>query len=193
MTPKKATAKRRKKPGPKKGQKRAKYTQREGVRTRHADGSATVVVGRQTLAVLDDLENLSGWTDEELIAGRKHNGKHGAGRALPKIVPIRVHQELVSRVTTRAKHRFAAELDYAVKKHIQIIKMIDPEDPTPTQLKAIEMLYERILGKPTEHVALYNGGEMPAWQKAVAAGIVGSVGEGPDDDIVDGEIVEESG
>ena len=160
------------------------------VRTRRKDESATIQVGRQTLAVIEGTEDLSDWTDDELIAGFKAGGRNGQGKLPPKIVPIRVHQELVSRVTQTAKHRFAAELHYAVDKHMQIIKLIDPSDPTPTQLKAIEMLYERILGKPTEHVALYNGGEIPAWQKAVAAGIVGSDQEA-EEQIIDGEIVEE--
>jgi len=158
------------------------------VRTKRNDGSGTILVGRQTLAVLEGEEDLSSWTDEELIAGRKHNGKNGNGRALPAIVPIRVHQELVSRVTQQARHTFAAELKYAVEKHMKIIKHIDEEDPTPVQLKAIAMLYERILGKPVEHVALYNGGEVPGWKKAVTAGIVGTMEDG---EVIEGEIVGE--
>lgn len=158
---------------------------------RKKGGGNWIRVGRQYLEITSGKEDLSKWTDTDLINGRR-GGKNGK---VPKVLPRAIYDELVRRVVGRAQHQFAAELQYAVQKHIAIIKAIEPTEPTSVQLRAIEMLYERILGKPVEHHALYSGGEMPPWQMAIAQGIVGTADQIPElearGEIVEGELVDD--
>lgn len=79
----------------------------------------------------------------------------------------------------------------------------DPEVGARTKLQAIDLLVNRVIGKPHESVALdiTADGGAPGWQKvfaqgiAAAAGIVASVDEIPQEsdaaDVVEGEAVEE--
>ena len=77
----------------------------------------------------------------------------------------------------------------------------DPDVSPRVKVHAIEILFDRVLGKPREFVSLDVAvGDVPAWQKAVAQGLVGSVdvirgmeerGEIVEGEIVEGEIVED--
>jgi hypothetical protein len=175
-------------PEPKRMKKRSRIAGGPGVRAQ-ANGTGVVRISRANVNIMTGKEDLTQWSDEDLIRGYRKGMTRGHREPVPKVIPREVFEELCNRILYYAKHTMVAELRYAVEKHIEIIKMIDSENPTGPQIKAIEMLYERVLGKPTEHVAVYSGGELQPWQQAVATGIVGSAEDIPE--LEEGEIVDE--
>jgi hypothetical protein len=156
----------------------------KSVVNRWKDGSGEVRVGKNTVDLMLGVEDVSNWSDEELMWGARRDKQGRRPARMPHVIPLAVYQELVKRMKTKVMHRFAAELTRAVEKHMEVIKAIEPSDGlTPTELKAIEMLYDRVLGKAPEHITIDMGEK---WQSLVAGSIVAT-----DDDIVEGEIVEE--
>lgn len=144
-----------------------KGTPRKSVHYKDKRGRGMVLVGKGTTDMLEGKVDVSTWTDEELIRGAPMSTSH-----VPHVIPLVVHQELQKRVMSEARHRMAAELEYAIEKHIQIIKAIDPSQPSGPQVKALEMLYDRALGKPDEHIT-HTIDESP-FMKALANAVVGT-------------------
>jgi hypothetical protein len=168
-------------PVPKKGDIKAK---RVGKR-----GAGTIRVGRTTMEIIEGKDDLSSWTNDDLIAGFKE------GQKSPAIIPMEVYQELRRRVIQNARHRFTAELEYTLDKLFEIVKGIDTSDPTPAQMKAIEMVKDMVMGRPEEHVDVRI--TVPGWEKAMAAGIVSNAEQIPqlpegEEEIVEGEVVEDA-
>jgi hypothetical protein len=150
-----------------------------------ANGAGMVAVGRKQIDILTGKDDLSDWTDEELMKGSRGRG------VAPTIIPAVVHQELARRIMTRAQHTFVAELTYAIQKHMEIIENKSGEVDPRTELRAIEMLYERVLGRPTESITIKPGGEQEDWMKLMVKAIVPSREEAEKDDIIEGEVVED--
>jgi hypothetical protein len=157
------------------------------------DGSGEIRVGRTIVKMLKGEEDVSSWTTEELIRGAPMNVKQ-----VPTVIPAVVYVELVKRMQAEAQHRFAAELDVAIDMHMAIVKGITTKrtkggekiaiNVTPVQMKAIEMIYDRVIGKPAETVVLHDG-DAP-WMQMMAEGIVGTVG---DANIIDVEVADDAG
>lgn len=155
-----------------------------------------VRVGRTTVQIMKGGEDLSTWTDEELMRGARMKTSR-----IPNVIPMAIYVELINRVTSQVRHRFAAELTVAVEQHMRLIKRRDT--PPAVKLKAIELLYDRVMGKTPDHVVLHDA-DAP-WRKLVASAIVGeasqveeamaelqSSGVVSEGEIVEGEIVEEA-
>jgi hypothetical protein len=135
-----------------------------------ARGGGVVRIGKRTADMLLGRVDFTTWTDEELIAG--YQGKNPrVGGATSGIIPLELHQELARRVMTRAQHRFTAELEYAINKLFAIIKEIDPADPSPVQLKALEMVMDRVLGKAVEVIDVRHTEPKP-YENLIANAIV---------------------
>lgn len=164
-----------------------------------ATGQGHVNVGKGTIDVLTGKEDLTKWSDEELMMGlRPHNNRSGNRRGMalqPRVIPVEIYQELASRIVSRVRHRFAAELEYAVNEHIKIIKAPFDVVPASVKLKAIELLYDRVMGKAEEHVQI--DVRNTKWHRAIAMGIVATeqqaieAAKNEAEDIVEGEIVDE--
>jgi hypothetical protein len=115
-------------------------------------------------------EDLSTWTDEELRRGAR------LGVERPHLIPRDIYLEFVARVQSSVRQRMARELKMAVKVHVKIIKSWDDDPdsvPAAVVLKAIDMLYDRVLGKTPDTVAVYGGGPAP-WEKLVGTAIIPS-------------------
>ena len=141
------------------------------------------------MEIIEGKDDLSSWTNDDLIAGFKE------GQKSPAIIPMEVYQELRRRVIQNARHRFTAELEYTLDKLFEIVKGIDTSDPTPAQMKAIEMVKDMVMGRPEEHVDVRI--TVPGWEKAMAAGIVSNAEQIPqlpegEEEIVEGEVVEDA-
>lgn len=156
------------------------------------DGTGMVQVGKGTVALMTGEDDVSDWTDEELIRGARMNVKR-----LPHMIPRAVFDELNNRIITRVRHRFAAEMEVAVREHIRIINSRKASDAV--KLKAIGMLYDRVLGKPTETVRVEHEGD-PLYLQVVANAIVATPEQAVaaiaaldsgDMDIEEGELVED--
>jgi hypothetical protein len=156
------------------------------------DGSGEIRVGRTVVKMLKGEEDVASWTTDELIRGAPMHVQK-----VPTVIPAIVYVELVKRMQAEAQHRFAAELDVAIDMHMAIVKGIVTKknkrgetiavNVTPVQMKAIEMIYDRVIGKPAETVVLHDG-DAP-WMQMMAEGIVGTL---PDTNVVDVEVVDDA-
>lgn len=148
------------------------------------DGTGEVRIGRTVVRMFKGEEDVATWTDEELMRGAPMSVMR-----IPNVIPMMVYQELVKRITAKVQHRFAAELQMAVNEHMKLIN--GKRVPHAVKLAAIKELYERVLGKPEEHLVVHDG-DAP-WRQMVAQAIVGNDDQAREieGDIVEGELVDD--
>jgi hypothetical protein len=166
-------------------------------------GGAMVKLTPTAAGVIYDGQSLDEW-DEELLRGRRRN-KHGTftGRP-PKVIPAALAKELTRR---RFQRSFLLMADSLVDAALMLRSIVSDKRAEPAdRVRAAELMFNRVLGKPKEAVTLdfQVDDEQPAWQKLMAKGIVASVedaalmldrqrGLEEQGEIVDGELVEEDG
>jgi hypothetical protein len=159
-----------------------------------ADGRGLMKVSPMTRAILNGEEDLSAWSEEELIRGTRR-GKDGRFRKAPKVVPTAVHEELTKRRMSKAHLLLRDSLYDAVALFRQVVN--DPEADTSVRVKAAELICDRVLGKAPQSVSV--GVEIgPRYAGVVASALVGSVEQAralmeaeAEGDVVEGEIVGE--
>ena len=133
---------------------------------------AEVRVGQANAAILAGAEDLSLWTEEELLRGtRKDKNGKWSGRP-PKIVPKAVHQELVQRRMLDAHSLLGENLVKAVQVLVDIAT--DKRADAAVRVKAASLIMDRVLGKVPDKVMLTEDPE-PTWAKAIRAGMVQSL------------------
>ena len=128
-------------------------------------------VGKTNVAILNGEEDVTLWDDEELIRGQRR-AKNGSfvGRP-PKVVPTAVHKEFARRQVEAVRLHLQQNLLAAAEALTAIVN--NPEAEDRDKLKAIDMVFARILGKPQENVSLSFGDEAkPPWLDAIEGGIV---------------------
>lgn len=111
-----------------------------------------VYVGETNQAILSGEEDLSVWSEEELIRGQRRD-KHGrwSGRP-PKVIPKAIHDELVKRKMSQAYGLLRESIYDAVAVLVDVAQ--DEEADATVRLKAAEMILDRTMGKPTETMQL---------------------------------------
>ncbi len=159
-------------------------------------------VGRSTAAVLRGDDDLSTWTLAELTYGARRNHLGHFPRK-PKVIAAAVHDELIRRKMKKAVRLLESKLHAGAKVLVSIIE--DPDATNRDRLKAIQLLFERVLGLPrqTVHLGIDNESIKP-WQRMMVEAIVATEEQAralppkqveneadPDDEIIEGEIVEE--
>jgi len=172
-------------------------------RQRQRDGTSPggplrkrITLSPTSTRVLRGQEDLSEWDDAELARGRRR-AEDGSWRGPPaKVVPRAIHEEL-----NRRKFEEAGRiLKRSLKDGAEALRKIIVSDKTTDsdRLKAIELLFDRVLGKAPQHVSLDVGtDDQPSpWMKVVAQAVVGSVEQAKalmagQSDVVDGEVVDE--
>jgi hypothetical protein len=165
---------------------RAKVTSARGAR-RLSDGRGIVKVSETTQRILNGTEDLSVWSEEELTRGVRR-GKDGKFRNKPKVIPHAVHQELVKRRMSRAYDLLRESTYDAVKVLVEVAK--DENADTAVRVKAAELILDRALGKAPQHVSVDVNAP---WRQLMAQAIVASVDPpGADEEVVDGELVEDA-
>jgi hypothetical protein len=179
-------------------QKRAEQAKRKKKRTK--SGGAIVSITPAAAGIIFDGDSLDEWSDEELMRGKRRmkNGKFN-GRD-PQVIPFELHKELTRRRMSRAHDLLADSLVDAAQMLRSVVN--DEEASTMSRIRAAELMFDRVLGKPRESVELDLGGQGAPWQRLVAGAIVGTVEEAglildrerslAEQDIVDAEIVEEA-
>jgi len=95
--------------------------------------------------------DLSGWSDEELRRGFRRDRNGGWSGRPPKVVPKRLHDELVKRVTDQAGRELRDNLVGAVRLYARVFQ--DNEAPLATRLAAADRIVDRVLGKAPVTVA----------------------------------------
>lgn len=124
--------------------------------------------GRVNAAILAGDEDLTQWTDEELIRGQRRD-KHGTwGGRPPVMVPSVVHQELTSRRmaavrTLLNKHSLAAVM-------VLVEVATDKKADASARVKAAGMILDRTIGRAPLNVVLDL--EEPPWAQAIRHSIV---------------------
>ena len=178
-------------------------TYRGKPKRRTKTGGARIRLTPTAAGVIYDGESLDDWDDEELMRGRRRN-KHGKFTGRPvQVIPVAIHKELTRRRFSRAHDIMASSLADGALMLRSVVndKGAEPAD----RIKAAELLFNRVLGKPRESVAIdFSGspGETLPWQKMLASSIVASVDEAAllmereraakeEEDAIDGEIVED--
>lgn len=128
---------------------------------------ARIYLGKTNTNILLGDEDVSGWTEEELVAGRRQS-KNGtfSGRP-PTVVPKKVHDELVKRTLRNAQEHMRQNLEGVVEVLTSIAMASDV--PPKDRLKAIQMIMDRVMGKVPDTVNLRP--DMP-WVQAITDGIV---------------------
>lgn len=134
------------------------------LRQRVADGETLdpnlrgiVRLGKVNTRILAGTEDLSLWSEEELIRGKRRDKNGGWQGKVPEVVPLAVHQELTKRKLREAEETLRDNLVEAVKALVEIVKGKDVEDKD--RLKAIDMVMNRVMGK--EPIKIEVGVENP--------------------------------
>lgn len=158
---------------------------------RNRDGRAYVRVSETTADLIAGEVDLSEWDDDELFRGHTR-AKDGTWKGRPpSVVPIAVYQEFVRRQLQRAEQGFANNLTNAVNSLVRISE--DPDVPANVRLKALEMIFDRVLGKPKERVEISPMIADPEWKQNIDRVTVDRAALAPpeDGDVVDAEVVDD--
>jgi hypothetical protein len=152
------------------------------------DGRGIVAVSPTTAGILAGELDLTEWDDDELLRGQRRNVKGKWTGRPPQVLPAALVRELTHRRFTRAHALLADSLVDAAQMLRAIVS--DKKAPNGDRLRAAEIIFDRILGKPKESVSLdlRSGGEPPPWQRVAAVAIVGTIADAHD--VIEGEIVE---
>jgi hypothetical protein len=170
-----------------------------------ADGRGLAKIGALPRQIADgEITDLSDWDDDELLRGTRRD-KNGNFRGHPpKLIPAQCLQELNRRRFRKAYALLADSLVAGAEALREIIEDHDVSTPSD-RLKAIELLFNRVMGLPKESIALElnAAGEERPFEKAFKAAIIPTLadavrlmserGDDPDGPIVEGEVVEVEG
>ncbi|HWJ62106.1 MAG TPA: hypothetical protein VNS19_09045 [Acidimicrobiales bacterium] len=132
-------------------------------------GSGTSIsLGKTNAAILSGEEDLTLWSEEELVRGQK-KGKNGrwTGRK-PKVVPTAVHHELTRRRMGQAYELMREDLVAAVQVLGDVVR--DSEASNRDRLRAAELIMDRVLGKATERVEVKLAPE--PWEQLLVGSVV---------------------
>lgn len=130
---------------------------------------ALVRVGKVNTRILTGQEDLSLWSDDELIRGQRKD-KNGRWQGVkPKVVPKAIHDELVRRTLANAKVLFRDNLIDAVQKMVDIMNGADTEPKDA--LKAAQLIVDRVMGKVPDKIDLVVG-EKPRWEAALEDALI---------------------
>ncbi len=125
---------------------------------------------RSTTRVLNGEDDVRTWSDDELIRGQRKNKNGKWTGKEPKVLPAEAVRELTRRRFQRAYVLIADSLADGAEMLVSIAK--DERAPYMARLKAIELMMDRVLGKPKESIQLEVEVDDAPWQKLMAAAIV---------------------
>lgn len=155
---------------------------------RMKDGRALVAVSAKTADILDGVEDLTAWSDEELLRGQRLDKNGRFTGVPPKVVPQAVHAERIRRTMSKAHEVLRESTIDAVVMLRDVVN--DAEAPHSARIQAAQLIMDRTLPK-TDNVNLNLGVKEDApWLKALKGGIVATGVE--DDDIEDAEVIWDS-
>lgn len=142
-----------------------KLRQRKARGELRGDERAFVHVGKQATDVLIGNDDLSSWTENDLIKGYKGTG---VGRSQhSEVVPKKLHDELVRRKMLKAHQLLGNNLVKAVETLVEIAT--DGQSEDKDRIKAASIIIERVMGKTPERIAV--SVDSP-WLQVLQAGIV---------------------
>jgi hypothetical protein len=140
----------------------------EGVPRKDLPERGYVRLGKTATDILIGEEDISEWDNEEIRRGRKRDQNGGWRGREPVVVPMALHQEAIKRTFEEAQEVLREGVLPAVKVLRDIIESEEAEDKD--KLKAVQMILDRVLGKPVERVEINT--EPEPWEEAVVAAVV---------------------
>lgn len=148
-----------------------------------------VTLGKMSTAIIRGEEDLSVWTDEELLRGQRRNKNGNWSGGKPKVVPKAIHDEWVSRRMAEA-HDLLRECTVDAVTVLRDVAM-DNEADQAVRIKAAEMILDRTLGKPSEKMQLEVQQRRTLFDQAFDAMIVYDESDLPELDAIEAEVVDE--
>lgn len=119
-----------------------------------------------TTAVLENRIDVSTWDEEELIRGRpRDKNGHFRGRP-PTLLPRELYDELRRRTLTEYEEHVRQALIPAIKALREIAEGNADPDTAAVQVRAIQEILNRAVGKPKERVEISH--EIKPWERTVA-------------------------
>lgn len=111
----------------------------------HGKERALMRIGKQQTKLMTGQEDLSGWDDEELAAGRRRDKRGGLAGNQPKVVAKVLYDELIRRTLSTAHEMMRKDLVGAVALLGTIVR--DDKAENKDRLKAAGMIIDRVMGK----------------------------------------------
>lgn len=126
-------------------------------------------VGKATVELLAN-EDYSDWEDEELLAGRRRNSRgHWVGKS-PKVVPLKLLQELNRRSAAKGVLKLTVSLNEAIDYICEVAA--GRAVPDKDRIHACEVVMNRVLGMQQQRVELTTEADNPYAQAGVRQAIV---------------------
>lgn len=141
-----------------------------GALPRKSQSGGYIRIGHATIDLMEDPSQLLDWDDEELRRGCRRNKNGGFPAAKSEIIPRKVYDELVKRTIDHCFEKMRYNMPEMID--IMMVMLRDPGVMPRDKLKAIEMMMNRVFGKPTERHIIKVGQERKAWQEALDIAIV---------------------
>jgi hypothetical protein len=155
-----------------------------------------MVVSANTAAVISGTDDLTGWSDEELLKGQRRSKRGTWEGKPPTVVPMAVHRELIRRRVFECEAIIRESCVHAARYLDGIVRGV--EEPKVGRQRAAEVMLERFLGKPTERHLVDARVEVaePPWLDALRKAVripraIEASATRSDDDIIDAEVIED--
>lgn len=153
---------------------------------RKKDGRRVMTVSPTTANVLEGVDDVRTWTDEELIRGQRKasNGKF-VGRP-PDVVARACAVELLRRQGTGSLALFAGNLDRVSQRVVEIV--LDPATDRQVALNGARLIFAYTLGKPPDRMIVdVRADAEPVWMQMLRGSVVGIVPTVTDAEVVETE------
>lgn len=128
-----------------------------------------IQVGKRNAAILRGEEDVTEWSEEELVQGRRKASDGTWGGRRPKLVPTAVHDQLVKQTLSEANQLLLSQAPRAIEMLFDLAENAEDEG---VRLKAVGMILDRVMGKVTEKIDLRAEVELKPWEEAIIAAVV---------------------
>lgn len=139
---------------------------------RTARGRGKLEVNPRMADVIDNPDLLKEWDDEEIARGQKRDKNGRFTGNPPAVLPRAILEEQNRRSVRKANDKLARSVEDGVKALAEIIAHSDDDK---ARVKAIEIMMNRVMGKPEGTVNINHGLQDQPWMKALQAALL--VGE----------------
>jgi hypothetical protein len=146
-----------------------------------------ISLGKRNAAILNGEEDLTQWTDEELIRGQRRDKNGNWGGRPPKFIPAQVRREQNRRKITKGVDILSDSIVRAAEIFKEV--MDDPEAENRDKLRAAEFVLKLVAGRADFEISVH-AAEDP-WLTVLRGSIVEVVAIDSDVhvlDVVSGEV-----
>jgi hypothetical protein len=155
-------------------------------------GRVLMTVSKRTADILDGLEDLSAWDDEELLRGQRRDRNGNFTGVPPKVVPQVVHAQRVRRTMSKAHEILRVSTVDALELLRDVVNDLDA--PLPSRLQAAQLILDRTIPKTADVNLTLSPREEPPWLAALKGALTIVPGDERDeytlDDVLDVESFE---